>query len=539
MIQGIATQNELLAAWAVCRAARDTWLVGDPLRFVDFDALGAPPEVNSWSHELLESLVVSRPKPSGGIRYEFFLDPFSATVLQVVAERIMQTRQLPVASVSARLFGIRLREADPYDLWTGSIPVWIRRQLGVGRTVVAADIANFFPCISRSRIEAVLAALGEPALADEILATFDILNQSGRVEIAGLPVAPDEIFWLIADLSLQEFDDILRADPMVTDHVRWVDDVYVAVPSERAGDAEKLINSAAQQCGFSLNPAKTQHFVDTRAFETFSYAGVHRSLDRLFLIADSGDPGVIDRELRELRYAVADATPEATRVIKRIYGLGAKAGSSWLAEHAEQDLGLYPAAEVAILNYATSLAVAAVPMRLLENALLSPRFDSTRLAALRGLLAHQARVGHAPEILEMLGRVAQWVPTGGHPLAWALAVGAYVTLAPGDARGAFSLRALEAVGSIPSGPSRRVAYEFLATLDTRRAAVLRAIKADSSRSVQLLARALDGSSQWAGMGPVRRFRKGPYSWGGADAAIARALLPERVAHALFPPLRHG
>ncbi len=50
MIQGIATQNELLAAWAVCRAARDTWLVGDPLRFVDFDALGAPPEVNSWSH---------------------------------------------------------------------------------------------------------------------------------------------------------------------------------------------------------------------------------------------------------------------------------------------------------------------------------------------------------------------------------------------------------------------------------------------------------------------------------------------------------
>src|SRR5688572_3760473 len=124
------TEKEFRAAWAVCQAARNTWLVSDPLGNADFDTLGTLADLRSWSRDALEAVVISKPKQSGGLRYESFLDPVSSSMFQVLAERIMQSCEMPAHSASARLFGVSMRGADSYDLWNAAIPAWIRRQLG-------------------------------------------------------------------------------------------------------------------------------------------------------------------------------------------------------------------------------------------------------------------------------------------------------------------------------------------------------------------------------------------------------------------------
>ena len=249
-------------------------MLSDPLGYAEIEASSARHGVGAWT--LAEVDIVTRPKQGGGTRVEVVPDFITSMQLQLVAEQI-EEREPP----------------QPYESWWDAVPMWIRHALVEGMSVIVADVDTYFPSVSVPSIERALRRLqlDEKSTETTLGAIRDINtapDATGRTR-TGLPIADDELLWLIADVVLRPVDDRLSLDPHVARHTRWVDDFYLAVEATRVDQVLISLSDALDTEGFRLNESKTKVMDSLMNYERQAMANEHRVVTNLTMMASRGD----------------------------------------------------------------------------------------------------------------------------------------------------------------------------------------------------------------------------------------------------------
>ncbi len=447
--------NSNWVAWSACCTAREDWLIGDPLRFVDLHLTGLAPNICENLPNSPSVLCITRPKPSGGTRLEAFPDIASSAFLQRSAFDLLASVSMPSASLSAKLFGVRLRGSDPYEVWAASVPNWIRRCLAVGNAVLALDVENFFESISPERFETALLEwnVARKHATLELVQTIRRLADHDGHRFRGLPVCPDELFFLVADLVLATVDECIRREAGAVDYVRWVDDLYVAIPHRRLEACLESITHILGKDGFRLSPAKTCRLTTLRAFQQHWFENEHSELDRLGAAAKyttAPDMAAILRRLRGV--AISRQSHEAGRLVKRLYGLAGMVRDPALLEHVGEDLTTFPHAAISIVNFVASSAKEPSETALLGSCLRQRLFDSTKICTLRGLFAYPPDASVWRELRKDVANIALGSKSEEHEYAQVLAMG--LLARGGDLP--YPLQAIERVTQMLDATCRRV-----------------------------------------------------------------------------------
>ncbi len=323
---------ELRIARAGCCDARRRWLITDPLNYPEYQMLDLA-EIGDTSEVEVEFL--TRPKQSGGVRLEILPNIATSAYLQAVVNRLSDLDldlDLP-NSLSAQLFGLQLTQENPYDIWSVDMPAWIRAELENGRTVVIADIRDYFGSVADLQIKAALRRVGlEHRIIDDVLLLLNKLNAlpgPKGSERSGIPIAPDEFFWLISDLVLGPVDAEVRKCPAILAHMRWVDDYFLSTNSGMEYRAVEQLISALAQHGYSINADKTRIFSSVEQFEQATLAREHRIITDLFRISAGGVISTLQHNrFAELVHRPPGKSAEELRLWKRLYALARRLRSS-------------------------------------------------------------------------------------------------------------------------------------------------------------------------------------------------------------------
>jgi hypothetical protein len=127
-----------------------------------------------------------------------------------------------------------------------------------GRCLVFADVRDCYRSIRPKVVGRTLVALGCDALPSAAIVAF--LRRLETIGVAGLPVGP-QASPVLANAVLGALDRALAAAGVR--HLRWVDDVVVAVRD--AGQADGVLSSigaALARLGLELNERKTRIVLD-------------------------------------------------------------------------------------------------------------------------------------------------------------------------------------------------------------------------------------------------------------------------------------
>ena len=387
---------DVLAAIEVCRERRTNSLLADPLAFPEFDNQSTVYHFDEARPVEVE--FVTRPKQSGGTRLEIVPDFGTSVRLQVIAQRLAERELSLPHSVSATAIDSNFTHLHPYDLWWEPISTWIRHRLVEGKTVIVADIQNYFASLPISTIEYALrrVQLDEQSIETTLRTICDInlsQDQSGATR-SGLPVSQDNLFWLIADLVLRPVDDRLSQDPLVAGHIRWVDDFFIAVDSDAADSALIALSTILEAMGLRLNESKTQILTSIVAFERQALTYEHRIVTSLTMI---GSHGPLSRSQHDAFTRLVEMdrvqSVEHARLWKRIYTLAAHLRSSTLATEAIDDLGRFPTAEKQISKYLRILNWPAGTTMQAVNQLIRAPTDSQAISLLNAFLLSRAPIG--------------------------------------------------------------------------------------------------------------------------------------------------
>ena len=248
--EGNPNDARLARAIEVCRQQRVTCVLSDLLGYADVETDSARHWVASTETRRI-GFGDSAPKQGGGTRIEVVLDFITSVQLQLIAEQIDE-RERP----------------QPYESWWDTVPMWIRHALVEGMSVIVADVGRYFPSVPVPGIERALRRLRLDEESTDI--TLRVIRETNAAPDAngetrtGLPIADDELLWLIADVVLRPVDNRLSVDPLVAKHVRWVDDFYLAVDSSDVDRVLISLSEALDTEGFRLNERENKGvgFVD-------------------------------------------------------------------------------------------------------------------------------------------------------------------------------------------------------------------------------------------------------------------------------------
>ncbi len=346
--------SDFLTALSACREWRDGSLLFDPFSFLNLgDSLRAPRFAQDGP---LEVEFVTRPKQSGGTRLELVLDLFSSVRLHMLAQRLAKI-VLPIPrSISALALNLDHPHFDSYDLWQERKTNWIRHKLVEGKSVILADVRDYFSSIKLSDIENCLRDSGVLSKDVEVtIQKIDEINgtkdQNGFTRF-GIPIAQDTIFWLLADLMLQPVDEKLSQDPNIESFIRWVDDFFIAVEPHAEGYALEALNTSLSPLGLELNLKKTQTMTSIVEYDRHMMTFDHRTLDSLMMISTHGELSSSNHNaISKLVESKKEDSIEHSRLWKRIYTLATKLRSRRLVNSAFTDLNLYPMIEKQVLMY--------------------------------------------------------------------------------------------------------------------------------------------------------------------------------------------
>ena len=524
----ILTSTELRIAGAGCHDARRRLLITDPLNYPEWQV---PDFVEvSCPQSEVDAEFLTRPKQSGGIRLEILPDFGTSTYLQAVANRLSERDLNLEYSLSARLFGLQFAQENPYEVWSGSVPTWIRGELDNGRTVIIADIRNYFGSVAPVQIKAALErATLETAIIDEVLILMDKLNSLSdpkSTTCSGIPVAPDEFFWLVSDLVLGPTDIALKGDPAVLSHARWVDDYFLSTARGMGDRAVGRLALILAEHGFSLNEDKTRIFSSVEQFEQATLAPEHQIITDLFLTSSAGAISVPQKaRISALIEQAPTKSIDDLRLWKRLYALAHGLRSPLLLDRAQADLDRLPGAELPILGYIGAFGWDHLATDKLAMLLFAEQPDTRSLSTLRALLASPADV--PSELTSSLLRLVRSPPTGVHAFSRVLAYACLVKMPSSRARSEAAEALLYVLGSLRSATTRRVGIELLWLQPRLRPQLRQMIRQDSSPWVRSLAHLIDDGGR-VGRKVDRRIRHVPsrppslIDWGGLDARLANA-----------------
>jgi hypothetical protein len=126
------------------------------------------------------------------------------------------------------------------------------RRLGRLGDVTLVDVRRCYASIDPAAVEGSLRDLGR----DEVAAVLRILNRFERSGTRGLPIGPDPSA-ILANGVLRRMDRAIRRAG--ARHVRWVDDVAIAAPTEAAAArAIEAARDALAAIGLVLHEGKTR-----------------------------------------------------------------------------------------------------------------------------------------------------------------------------------------------------------------------------------------------------------------------------------------
>jgi hypothetical protein len=528
----VATQTftpiELHIARAGCCDARRRWLITDPLNYPDYQSLDLI-KTNSVPSEA-DAEFLTRAKQSGGVRLEILPDIVTSTYLQAAANRFSDRDLGLENSLSAQLFGLQLTQENPYDIWSVDMPAWICSQLESGRTVVIADIRDYFESVSDLQMEMALKKfISGDNIINFVLLLISHLNSlpgPNNTARSGIPIAPDEFFWLLSDLVLGPIDIAVKDCPSVLAHMRWVDDYFLATNSGMEDQTIGQFASALAQHGFRINETKTRVYSSVEQFERATFTREHRIVTDLFRISSAGTIST----LQQIRFAeLVDRPPgksaEESRLWKRLYALARTLDSPLLIDRALADLDRLPSAELQILSYLGAFGWRDSAMDRLGKLLWTAEPATLSLGALRALLASTVEVPR--ELTSVLVQLVRSPQMGLHPFCRVLAYACLLRMPFSDARTEATEALLSVLGSLNSVTTRRVGIELLWLHPRLRPVLRQMIAKDRSAEVRSLAYLIEyghyaGRETSPGINRVPRAVPNLMNWGDLETRLSKA-----------------
>ena len=465
--EGNPNATRLARAIEICRQRRAACVLSDPLGYADFETGSVRHRVGT--RRLAELDLVTRPKQGGGTRVEVVPDFITSVQFQLIAEQIDE-REPP----------------QTYESWWDTVPMWIRHALVEGMSVVVADVDRYFPTVSVLGIERALRRLGLDEESTEIALRL-IRETNGAPDAnggtrTGLPVADDELLWLIADVVLRPVDKCLSVDPLVVKHIRWVDDFYVAIDSSDVDRVLITLSEALDTEGFRLNERKTRVLDSLTDFEHQAMSKEHRVVTNLTMVASRGDLSASQQNaFAYLVEGERSLTPEHARLWKRTYALAERIHSPALISDAIDDLGRFPTAERQISSYLRALNWPCGTATAAAKQVARSPTESQAIVLLRALLgASQALETSAVETLREFSESAE---NRMHPYAAVLLQACLILNQPETVRPIAAQRMLALATDSRSPLARRIAIELLWLLPECRGLLTEAIGRDSSSTV--------------------------------------------------------
>lgn len=126
-----------------------------------------------------------------------------------------------------------------------------------GQCLLLADVRDCYGSISPEVVESALRRMGCPRA--EAAAVGRFLAELGARGVRGLPVGPDPSA-VLANAVLSRLDAAVEASG--ARHLRWVDDVVVAVAPTGAARLLASLRAALGSVGLALNERKTRLVLD-------------------------------------------------------------------------------------------------------------------------------------------------------------------------------------------------------------------------------------------------------------------------------------
>ena len=481
------TKTEVLAAIEVCRQRWARSLLADPLAYAEFDDKCAHRQFAA--SQPVDVDFVTRPKQCGGTRLEILPDFATSVQLQILAQRLSDGDLSLPHSFSAKIFSPKCMVVQPYEHWWEPISTWIRQRLVEGKTVIVADIRNYFSAISMSTIKHALRSvhLDEQDI-ERTLKTVSDINSTPAPDGTtrpGLPVSHDSLFWLVADLVLRPVDEWLSRNSFILGHVRWVDDFFIAVDPAFTDRVLTEFSTALQKCGFRLNESKTRIFTSITDFERQSLTHEHRIVSSLMMTCAHGhlSKSQLDAFTKLVEMNRAQSL-EDSRLWKRIYALAARLGTAALATEAISDLRHFPSAEDQISTYLGTLNWPCGTAIMAINQISRASTDSQAIRLLQALLISDFPVRH--DVFRALRDLSTASEATLHPYALVL-LHACLVMEKSIEREEIIRQLMPLVQNSPSPMARRAGIELLWSFPSTRRRLTKLISEDISWTVRGLA----------------------------------------------------
>ncbi|MYF29645.1 MAG: RNA-directed DNA polymerase [Gammaproteobacteria bacterium] len=492
--QSVPANVEIRAAFSECRQRWTDSLIIDPLGHPQ--AYDTALTVQTHDADAVEAELVTRPKAGGGTRLEIVPDCLTSLRLQTVA-RQMRDRIFPSphSVLSAHSPG-----AQQYALWSETIPLWIRQRLVDGKTVLVADVENYFGSVPQALIRNALAHAGlddttVENVTDTITRINSIPDRAGATR-TGLPVSQDDLFWYVADLVLRPVDQRLAQHAGIAGYLRWVDDFFIAVDDTAAtSTALRALSAALAPMGLRLNLSKTRVLTSLPQYDREFLTHQHRTVSSLRLTSQRAPLSKSQRQAFErLCELERIQSAEHGRLWKRIYALAAHLRSCALASEAINDFTHFPTAEAQISTYLEAVnwpdGTATQAAELLLNRATT---DTQAINLLQRLLAsqrsneHQARSALSGLLASSRGDI--------HPYTLSLVHAFLAAGVSADQYAAADQERLIPLATDSTSPmARRLAIQLLWLIPRKRAVLEAQIGNDPSYTVRSLANLLpDGS----------------------------------------------
>jgi hypothetical protein len=231
---------------------------------------------------------------------------------------------------------------------------------GLYRTLVLADISNYFDSIQHSLLFEYLMPLGLPRESIGLLARVLLVlrPQSGfsPTPQLGLPVDEFDCSRQIAHVFLFEHDRRIIREVGEDHYARWMDDQNVGTKGFTAARrAVRHLTSSLAEQRLTLNSGKTK-FLDPAGQSVHFHLAANDALDLIEGQLEAKSPQGKRAPVLALRAAWAQACGHAKegnwdKILKRFYGLAAIAGTSFLMQRSYSDLVQYPTLAPRIFEY--------------------------------------------------------------------------------------------------------------------------------------------------------------------------------------------
>jgi hypothetical protein len=186
--------------------------------------------------------------PALAARYEGVLASAAPAIETALPEGVLANR---VAAVDPDGSGFVLRS------WHAERRLYVRRVRALATRADAVLVTDVRRCYASIRIDVVARAVTSAGVERSTVdAIASLLRRFDRLGIEGLPVGPEPSA-VLANAVLAAVDERLISERF--EHVRWVDDVIVALRQPRdAARAIAVIDDALRSVGLRRHVAKTR-----------------------------------------------------------------------------------------------------------------------------------------------------------------------------------------------------------------------------------------------------------------------------------------